>query len=477
VVLLSSPVFTQDRPDEGDLFGGETIGEEKSADNKADADSKNTGEKETRTDGLVNPIQVGGTFYQRFVVSPQENMDAADVPITMPMLIDAFIDGRPSDRIRVFVNARILYDPTRDENMQTTSGSSLGSASLSSTVMPGMSAGSASNPDVVLDQAWVKFDIERAVFFTGGSQRIKWGTARFWNPTDFVNIEKRDPLLPYDLRPGLPMLRIDIPWEKISANFTVLGFLDQPVPASTLGQLGAGARMEFLLGNTEIGFDAVYKDGEKLYGGMDVSAPLGPFDVYAEAAYLNKASAPFYSLDSSLTELGNLSDFYTTENIEGPVFQASAGINLTFAWLLNRTATVGAEYYYNQLGYDSADVYPVLILNGDYQPFYLGKHYAAVYMTAEGPDKGHHTSYTLSVLANLSDMSFIGRLDFRWEFLTYMTFEAFASGHLGTEGGEFNFALDTPAVFYETDSGFNYIPALDIPPTIFDIGLAIRTRF
>jgi hypothetical protein len=114
-------------------------------------------------------------------------------------------------------------------------------------------------------------------------------------------------------------------------------------------------------------------------------------------------------------------------------------------------------------------VYPVLILNGVYQPFYLGKHYAAIYLTAEGPDSGKHTTYTFSVLSNFSDKSFIGRFDFAWNFLTYMTFEVFASGHFGKEGGEFNFALDTPM--------YLGIPAINVPATILDAGLALRTRF
>jgi len=459
----------KDTPDEESMFGSDQPGG-----NEADRDAFKEGE------AVDNPLQIGGSLYYRFIASPQVGKAAGETPISLPLLVDGFFDGRPNDRIRVYIDARLIYDATRDKYSQTTSGTSLGSTQASSTATVTTSTTTntiPNNPQVVLDQAWLKFDFGRKVFVTAGNQHVKWGTARFWNPTDFINTQKRDPLLQQDLRLGLPMLRFDVPLQSISSNFTIMGFFDQPEPASTLGQLGAGARYELVIKETEIGFDVVYRNhgiyNDNLVYGIDFSAPLGPFDVYGEGALIRRAPAPHYTLKGTPTTGSNLGQFLTVEDSKTPLYEAAGGLSYTFGWLDNRLATIGAEYFYNETGYDNSAVYPVLILSGQYQPFYLGKHYAAVYLSAEGPDSGKRTNYTLSVLSNLSDKSLIGRLDFTWRFLTYMTLEIFASGHFGKAGGEFNFSLDTPLLLYNG----NFVPPINVPATLFDAGFALRTSF
>ncbi|MDH4200421.1 MAG: hypothetical protein OEV66_08595, partial [Spirochaetia bacterium] len=460
------------------LFGSDQRNDEKNPDADGRNKSGDRDDSEKSQDKLDNPFQIGGNFYYRFIASPQRDVAAIDMPISLPLQLDAFLDGRPNDRIRVFVNARLLYDATRDKYSQTTKGTNLGSTQTSSTATVTTTTNTQpNNPDVALDQAWLKFDILRTVFVTAGNQHVKWGTSRFWNPTDFINTQKRDPLLQQDLRLGLPMLRFDVPLQFISSNFSAMAFFNQPQPASTAGQLGGAARYEILIGETEIGFDVVYRDHEKykdnLVYGVDLSSSLGPFDVYAEGACITRQQSPHYTLTDKPIAGKDLSQFFTSDDLATPLFEASGGLNFSFGWLENRQATLGAEYFYNQTGYASSSIYPILILNGQYQPFYVGQHYAAVYLVAEGPDAGKHTSYTLSVLSNLSDKSLIGRIDFTWNFLNYMNFQFFVDGRFGAKGGEFNFALDTPALTYKG----GYIPAINIPETIFDVGLALQTRF
>jgi hypothetical protein len=207
--------------------------------------------------------------------------------------------------------------------------------------------------------------------------------------------------------------------------------------------------------------------------GADVSAPLGPFDVYAEAAVQTRSSVPRYTLTGVPTPGADISTLYVVDQSRGPFLQASGGGNYTFAWKDNREATVGVEYFYNQLGYDKAAIYPVLIFLGGYQPFYTGKHYGAFYATAEGPDEAKHTSYTFSTIGNLSDGSFISRLDFAWRFLTYLTFEAYGDEHYGTRGGEFRFELHTPALVSQGAA----VRPINLPATVYDVGMGLRLSF
>jgi hypothetical protein len=180
-----------------------------------------------------------------------------------------------------------------------------------------------------------------------------------------------------------------------------------------------------------------------------------------------------YAGISSVAPGTDISTLIQTVPVQGPAFQASGGVNYSFAWKENRQATIGLEYFYNEAGYSDPHPYPILIFQGQFKPFYLGQHYAALYVTAEGPDEQKLTSYTISTLGNLSDGSFVSMLNFSWRVLTYLTFEAYADVHYGTTGGEFKFALNTPALTY----GTNTIAPINLPASLFDLGIGFRMSF
>jgi hypothetical protein len=467
IALLAAHARAEDsapKPDENALFGGEAPTE-----NKRDAFA--SGEV------TENPLQLGGIYYQRGIASLQSGGSLGTTPITAPLQFDAFMDGRPNDRIRAFVDGRLLYDPTRDAYGNATGGSSFGSQQFSTTSAAPSSVFAPTlipnNPQVVLDQAWLKFDVERALFITVGKQHVKWGPGRFWNPTDFLNTQRRDPLLPYDLRLGNAMVKLELPWESKKTNFYAILLADNPQPASTLGQLGVAVRGETLLGPAEIGVEVVARGGTMPVYGADFSSPLGPFDVYLEGSCLSGAPASQYDLVGTATPGADLTSLYSITNPTGPYFQLTAGANYDFAWRPNRQATLGAEYFYNQVGQTTASAYPILIFQGQYQPFYAARNYAAIFLTAEGPDAEKHTNYTFSGIANLADYTVIGRIDFSWRILTYLTLETYVDAHFGHPGGEFNFAINTPALTFQGQA----IPPINLPSTLADAGFGLRVSF
>jgi hypothetical protein len=529
--------FAQDRPDESSMFGApapaaDAGGVEAASGPGASAadagrDVEELAHADTARDAFAsgeaveNPLQIGGIFYQRGFASAQDSTSFNHTNYSLPLQVNGYMDARPNDRIRGFVLARLQYDPTLDGcsasttapvvnaaapcpralplsgagaggNSQTASTSSAPTSFGTGTVLP-------SNPAVLLDQAWLKFDIERVVFVTVGKQHVKWGASRFWNPTDFLHTQRRDPLLPYDLRLGNNMVKFEIPWEATATNFYAAALFDNPQPASSLGQLGGAFRAETtLFGSWAVGAEAVLRNGAHPVIGADLSAPIGPFDVYAEAAYRERPDTPLYSLQlpggltaaevapyiTSLLQNGqslppniqnaiqgfDLSKIFGGSTPAGQYVQVSGGFNYQFAWKENRQAIAGVEYFFNRLGYTNSLYYPALIFNGNFFPFYTGRHYAAIYATAEGPDELKHTNYTFSNLANLSDQSFISRIDFSWRVLTYLTFEAYGDVHYGNRGGEFRFALDTPALQFNGQS----VPPLFIAPPTFDLGVGLR---
>ena len=491
LLALAGGAAAQDRPNEDSMFGAPDVSTAASPAAAAEVPQGRNPADEAREliprvfrdafsrgEASDNPLTIGGIYYQRWIVSKQEGQSAKQTPMSMPLQFDGYLDARPSDRVRGYVQERLLYDPTRDQYGNTTNGTGNGNLQYASTSgapqsLQGSTTSQTTNPMFVLDQAWLKFDIEHKVFVTAGKQHVKWGVSRFWNPTDFLSTQRRDPLLPYDLRLGNTMIKLAVPFSRDGTNLYAITTFDNPQPASTVGGMGEAVRIETLVGGAEIGAEALARGAAPPTYGMDFSAPAGPFDVYGEAALFGGAVGPRYSLTGTPVAGQSISSLYTTSVPRGASVQAVGGIRYEFGWMANRQAALGAEYFYNQEGYGNANIYPILIFTGTYQPFYTGKHYGALYLTAEGPDELKHTSYTFSTIGNLSDGSLISRVDFSWRFLTYLTFEAYGDEHYGTKGGEFNFELHTPPL----TNGTAAVPPISIPTTLWDLGMGLRLSF
>jgi hypothetical protein len=505
-LLTALPALAQERPSEGDLFGGETPETQEASPAPADAPRPDesalfgdapeappasaqepvaTSAKDQDAQALdgpaatnafdteeavEDPLKIGGRFYLRALTQGSEGVSFGNTSFSAPMLVDGYFDARPTDRLRGFVLGRLTLDPTRRA----------GSGSLLS---PGASASTAADPRVLLDQAWLRFDLEHKVFITAGKQHVKWGTSRFWNPTDFLSPQVRDPLALFDARTGATMLKVHVPWEARGWNFYAIGLLDNAGPADTLGRVGGAARAEVVLGSTELGFDAVLQRGRKPRFGLDFSSGVGPIDIYGELAVRRGLDTPVYALPAGMSiedvlgsgNGGTLPDLGTlpieAHYLDGAYIpQLSGGATWTFAYSENDTATVGVEYFFNPTGYSTPLVYPYLIFKGQFQPFYLGQHYAAVYGLLAGPGSWDDTTFILSNLGNLSDRSFLTRLDVTHRALRYLSVEAFVALNYGQRGGEFRFALNLPAM----RRGEQEIPPIVIAPPTLQAGVGLR---
>src|SRR5713226_6592471 len=454
ILLAASTAMAQERPREEDLFGGAPDGGSKAAErpgpsisrpnNAPDAGTppgagkaqaspapaareNPVGEQATQDErglasalgkdlfttepGRDNPLQIGGQIYLRSLVHATEKSSFSDTQFQLPAIVDGFFDARPSERVRGMILARMTYDPTIGANATNNTDGLL----------------TTSNPAVLLDQLWVNFDIARTVFVTAGRQHVKWGVSRFWNPTDFLSPQRRDPLAVFDPRLGASMIKLHLPSER-GWNIYAIGLFDNAGPASTLGQIGGALRGEIAIGRGEI---------------RAVAQPN-----------------PLLGL------AGQFESYRPTDVAVG----ASGGLNTTLVFGENNDLIVGGEYFYNSNGYDSASIYPLLFLQGAFQPFYTGRHYGAIYATFTSPTiLGENASLVLSNLANLSDRSFITRLDYLTRVLSYLFVEAFADVHYGHRGGEFRLGFDSAQ-----QVGDQLIPA--IPTPTFDLGLGVRIK-
>lgn len=488
LLLGSAKALAQDRPSEQDLFGGAatsspsapSTGTQSSTEASGGATATpgmDTGASSGRAEGSAaaeqdafggssagptlsseaapdDPLRLGGLFYTRLLGSLQAETPVTEMTISAPTLVDLYLDARPNDRVRAYVVGRLQYNPL-----------------TTSSLVPGLSFGSTTtaSTSVVLNQLWLNFDIGRTVFVTAGKQSIKWGTGRFWNPTDYLQPTRKDPLEPLDIRTGVPMIKCHLPWESRGWNLYAIATFDGLQTEPNLERTGLGLRGEAVFGTVEVGLDGLVQRYQSPKLGIDISAGVGPLDVYGELGLRRTPSGTLWR-EVSNPPTTDLADAYETWTPDSYYPSATLGVNWSTTLGDNDSLTVGAEYFYNSVGYKDASIYPWLLFEGDYTPFYLGQQYASVFAALIGPGNWEDASFTFSTLANLNDLSALSRLDFSTTVLTHLRVEAYTALHWGNPNGEFHFGLQTEPLVVDGQS----IPALDIPPPSIDVGLSLR---
>ncbi len=506
LAAAASAGLAQDRPSEGDLFGqppapaqggapkapagaeppesqpGPTSAEPE--DSRGEPRSGTEGRLGTRLGETDNPLQLGGQLYLRAFAFARQGQPPSDWLFTAPALVDGYLDARPSDRVRGFLLARMQYDPA------------LGSGAGSSLGLPSLTSGTASpaNPRVLLDQLWLRFDVEKTAFVTAGKQHVKWGTGRFWNPTDFLHAVRRDPLAVFDARTGTTMLRVHVPWERRGWNFYGIAIAEPLTAAPSTGALdpstgglgasaagapdpqqvggiGGAARAEIVLGPSELGLGAVVQRGHRARFALDASAGVLDLDLYGEAALKTGSELPLYRERAGAGPGTPLLSRYEAYQPSGLTPAVTLGARWGHKYSDEDSLELGLEWFYQRTGYADSAVYPLLIGANAFTPFYLGRQYAGAYLLLPNPGSWNQTTFILSTLGNLSDRTFVTRLDYSVLVLTYLRFEAYGQVHYGPSAGEFRLGLSVPP--QDLGNGFT-TPSVALGASTFDLGVALR---
>ena len=528
-VLLVGAVQAQGQPSEDEIFGGAGKVEPATATTTTTATATDTGtgtgtgsgfdarddlnlgdpKAGTRYSAEVapeDPLKVGGQVYWRAMSTGRQGQYPQNWSLSAPALVDVFMDARPNGRVRAFALGRMFYDPTLLPNGTSGTGGTV-SGSAQENDSPSSAFGQQTRgPNSVLDQLWLRFDLLHTVFVTAGKQHVRWGTARFWAPTDYLHLQARNPLLPFDARSGTTMLKLHVPWEERGWNFYAYALPESATSTPTTGSIAGAARAEIVLGTFEAGAGVFGRQNSKAKFAADFSAGIWDLDFYGEAALRNTSDVSRVSFNSNADLVGVVNGIRTsTQNPDPPLStvlpaivdalyttppardsgwkpQVTGGVSYTRQYADKDTFTVGVEYFYNGLGYSSAEVYPGLVLPRNtplLNPatfFYLGRHYLAVFATAPAPYSWDNTTFTVSALGNLSDSSGIARLDYSLTVLTHVRFEAYGAVHFGQSNGEFRFGLDATRLVQSSsdpkleDLGNKY----SFGPSLFDLGVGLR---
>jgi len=255
----------------------------------------------------------------------------------------------------------------------------------------------------------------------------------------------------------------------IAPVFQALAPQSRPVPSNTLGAIGAGGRAEIVLGTWELGLDGVAQRGIRPRFGVDLTGGIWELDVRSELALRTSSDVTQFRPVSPASAPFPLFPFAPYEP-SGVRPMLVLGADWSHKYSDEDAFTVGLEYFYDSNGYDDPSVYPVLIAAGSFTPFYVGRHYAGAYLLLPKPGSWNLHSFTLSVIANLSDRTGVARLDWSYTLLTYLTLEAYGQVHAGQTGGEFRLAFDVPAFTLDGQT----FPGISIGAPIFDVGVNLR---
>lgn len=475
--LVPAVALAQDRPNETDLFGGddapkvEDAGVVEAASKTADggvdrdADQLSAGPVTNKFDtaeAVSDPLKIGGSLLMFGQGYFQEGRPFLQSSFSAPMILDVYMDGRPNDRLRAFANARVQFDPTYPTG-DGSSGSTTTNVSGATGSFVGLTPATRTNPSVFLDQLWLRFDIARKVYFTVGRQKVRWGVSRVWYPTDFLNSKPRDALNPFDVRLGVNAIKIHVPVESLGWNFYAYGLLEGVSTTSQgmkLNQLGGAVRGEFVLGPAEIGIGGVWQEGRRQRYAIDVSSAVGPFDVYAEAAFRDGQDFALFDYPSDLNEDNLLESVVlgkiTSKASPRVVVQVSGGVSFQFNYTDKNFAIVSAEYFYNPVGYESPIGYQVqtfapAVLGKTLDPIqsvalYQGKHNVALTIASPGVPGADWITVALSNIVIVNDPSALTRLDVIFRVLNFLSVQAFGSVFYGQTGGQLRFRLSAKEI-------------------------------
>ncbi len=458
---------------EDDMFGG-------SEDSEQDAESR-LDEKLEQKDDLT---QIGGFLYLQLNYATYEDGKPEQYALQSPALFDLYMDSRPTDRIRAYARGRVIQQLTPAQSAFENLDFSFGESETPSSTQAS------------LDQLWLKFDIARTVYVTLGKQPIRWGSGRFWNPTDFLQAQVRDPLAVFDARQGVSLLKMHVPLEELGWNFYgVLNMQDLAAPQDVAGAM----RAEFLFDTTEISLSAAARNKGLRQFGLDFSTAFFDLDLRGEVAVSNRVQTAFFEgelsdefIDTMMSGTPDVSEFPTLLGRKKDwIVQAVVGAELAIRYSDEDSIILGLEYFFNDAGYNDSSIYPWLIavaspdiqnsLNsinyGDgrlsefdtsssFKPLYLGRHYLAASAILMAPGNLNNSTFVLSGLCNLSDQSVILRGDYRVRVLTQLDLGTYITVHTGQRG---EFRMDIPVQGADDN--------LILSPQLVDFGASLRVYF
>jgi len=335
--------------------------------------------------------------------------------------------------------------------------------------------------------------LNNSLFFRFGKQDIKWGAGYRWSPTDFLNEERIDPLDPDEEINvnGITGFKMTIP----ISTFNFITFIGNESLTNIL-DTSITLRAEYAYDFFEISATAYYQKNLRPLFGADFSGG-GEF-WYGTWEFWNETS---FSLGSNRTFVRYNEDNGRYETYEADkdraFFKNVFGLSYNTIMLpevFTTSLNISLEYFYNDEGYDNAELYPYTIIfqkkTGKklFQPYRMGKHYLAAGLSLNNilssPEEYSNVSIKSNYIINISDISSVLSLGLSYSGIEDLSLSISGIFTFAEEGTEFYFMdiytrtmfllnlSDIYNPFTQEISGYD-----NIYPGLFSIDIKLTYRF
>lgn len=341
---------------------------------------------------------------------------------------DFFVDIRLKDGIKSFLSLGVDYYPAGREK-------SFSAGDEHHTYETQQRAGASSgDTEYRLKEFFIDTNWRNKIYFRTGKQVLKWGRSYFWNPTDLINVEKKDFFDLEKTREGTYGTKIHLPFGAAKNIYVFVGMDD----AKAVQDLSFAGKYEFLVGGTEMAFSAWTKKGHKPVYGYELSGRLFDLDLRGEMSLSRGRRLDPENLGCWLEE-------------EEWIPKISAGFTKYFdhGEIKDRISVTG-EFYYNHAGYDenifakhkTPTVTELGLFQEIYAPFMTSKYYLAFFTSV---NKFIRSELTLNLngMMNLVDHSAILSTGLSYSpALADLTIDLTLTGRLGEQYSEAAFMGD-----------------------------------
>jgi hypothetical protein len=256
---------------------------------------------------------------ESIIDEPRPDSDLASVQLGATL----FFDARPTDDFRVLGKATISH-PFDDQG---------DSRSFSEVIR--------------VDELFSDFNWHDRVFLRGGKHTLNWGVGYFFSPADLLNVTEIDPEDPEADREGPVSLKAQVP---INIHNLYLYFIANRI--DSWDDVGIATKAEIVIGSAEVGIGALYQREVPPSAMLTFTAPVGDFDLFAEAVGRYGSDRTFIETSTS-SPIG-----VTTATYDERLFaHITAGLSYRYSFVESDSSfSFMGQYLFNGEGYEDVSV-------------------------------------------------------------------------------------------------------------------------
>ena len=250
---------------------------------------------------------------------------------------------------------------------------------------------------IQLNEFFLDVNIRYRIFFRVGKQVLQWGTGFFWNPSDLINIDRKQFTDIERLRSGIYGFKVHLPVRTVFNLYGFLGTRDIEEKDSYSFSL----KLEFLIRSFEFSLSGWFQNRRKPILAGDFSTGVSGWNFYGEFIYAAEHTRESYQRAPSEEER------YVKRRIQEHTGKALFGWHKSFR---QDRIFLGNEFYYTSEGYRNNvfknDTLRMAIQRDGYYPFDHSQWYGAVFLTFDRLFR-QTSSFVINMLFNLNDGSIV----------------------------------------------------------------------